>query len=176
MKEYLARLEKANEEKSTKYERVLLIVHEDLKEFYEKAGFEWLGKSDVVHGSKPWFEMRRNLAISFQSSTHDEGAESPVQMLEGHQSIPPGVLEALHRRSNPSSSSKLISDFPNALSDVLDSNGKRPGVSVNKYDLLCPRGDCGSIILKKGVGEWVERASVQVLPSNIVISPVLVFC
>ncbi|KAF8908101.1 Mss4-like protein [Gymnopilus junonius] len=85
-------------------------------------------------------------------------------MLAGQQSMPPGVLEALRRPSNPSPSSKLISDFPNALSDVLDPNGKREGVSVNKYDLLCPRSDCGSIILKKGVGEWVERASVQMEP------------
>ena len=168
MKEYIARLEKANEARSAKYERVLLIAHEELRDFYERAGFEWLGKSDVVHGSKPWFEMRRVLSLGTSSREEgEEGRESPEQMLSGHQSMPPGVLEALHRPSNTSASmSKLISDFPNALSDVLDSNGKRAGVSTNKYDLLCPRSDCGSVILKKGVAEWVERASVQVNPNS----------
>ncbi|KIJ98946.1 hypothetical protein K443DRAFT_50899, partial [Laccaria amethystina LaAM-08-1] len=31
----------------------------------------------------------------------------------------------------------------------------------NKFDLLCPRNGCGSVILKSGAGSWVERASVQ---------------
>lgn len=41
---------------------MLLITHEELRTLYEKAGFVWLGKSAVVHGAKPWYEMRRDLA------------------------------------------------------------------------------------------------------------------
>jgi hypothetical protein len=40
-------------------------------------------------------------------------------------------------------------------------NSMIPGTSVNKYDLVCSRSECGSLVLKKGVAKWVERASVQ---------------
>ncbi|KDR70260.1 hypothetical protein GALMADRAFT_255154 [Galerina marginata CBS 339.88] len=161
LKEYITRLERANVEGSARYERVLLIAHDDLRDFYEKAGFEWLGKSNVVHGSKPWFEMRRNLA------SPNEVVNPPPRIPEENQPIPPGVLEALTRKKDVIPSSRLISDFPNTILDLLDSDDQS-GVSVNKYDLLCPRTSCGSIILKKGVGKWVERTSVQMEPSGYV--------
>jgi hypothetical protein len=34
---------------------------------------------------------------------------------------------------------------------------------VNKFDLLCPRDGCGSVILKNGVAKLIEAASVQVV-------------
>jgi len=146
-------LETASASGVAKYDRILLLTHEELKSFYEMAGFEWVGPSDVVHGSRPWFEMRRNLTTN---------PETPERMIQGHFSIPPNVLEALHRPRDEIPSGRLISDFHHALSDLLDQDDSRPGISVNKFDLLCSRPDCGSIILKKGVARWVERASVQV--------------
>uniref|UniRef100_A0A0G4FCC2 N-acetyltransferase domain-containing protein n=1 Tax=Chromera velia CCMP2878 TaxID=1169474 RepID=A0A0G4FCC2_9ALVE len=39
-------------------DRILLLCHEYLLPFYEKTGFQLVGKSGVVHGSEVWFEMR----------------------------------------------------------------------------------------------------------------------
>jgi GNAT superfamily N-acetyltransferase len=50
--------------KKTKvYKSVVLIVHEELIPFYERAGFELRGKSDVVHGPKEWLEMAVDLDV-----------------------------------------------------------------------------------------------------------------
>jgi GNAT superfamily N-acetyltransferase len=160
LKEYLARLEAARSDGTATWERVILIAHDHLVPFYEKAGFENLGRSNVVHGSLSWFEVRRLLTTPLKSVE-----ESPTQVLEGHQQMPPGVLEAL-RRPRAAPSSKLVTDFPNGFPELIQSSAAT-GISTNKFDLLCPRGDCGSIILKKGVGKWVERASVQV---NIILA------
>jgi guanine nucleotide exchange factor len=65
---------------------VLLITHDHLRGFYESAGFEWLGESKVVHGSKVWYDMRNDLTDSLQKT-------SQIQQL------PPGVLDALQRRT-----------------------------------------------------------------------------
>ncbi|KAF8154696.1 acyl-CoA N-acyltransferase [Crassisporium funariophilum] len=158
LKEYISRLEQANIDGSAKYERVLLITHENLRGFYEQGGFEWVGPSPIVHGSKPWFEMRRNLTRG-DSTELSKPVHSETQ-------LPPGVWEALQRRPDIIPSSRQISDFPNGLADVLTADGKKQGVSHNKFDLLCPRAGCGSIILKNGVGEWVERSSVQLEPTG----------
>ena len=58
--EYVSRLSSSRDD-SKPYTRILLIAHEELRGFYEQAGFEWVGRSAVVHGSKPWFEMRKEL-------------------------------------------------------------------------------------------------------------------
>ena len=121
-----------------------------LRGFYESAGFEWLGKSNVVHGSKPWYEMRRDL-----NSRMDQELPSQIQQL------PPGIWDALQRRPNAVRLSRLLSDFPNGVADLTCTDG-REGVLVNKFDLLCPKINCGSAILKNGVGTWVERSSIQV--------------
>ncbi|KAF7324804.1 hypothetical protein MKEN_00522200 [Mycena kentingensis (nom. inval.)] len=134
LREYIARLQAAE-----KYERILLITHEPLRDFYEKAGFEWLGPSQVVHGTLPWFEMRIILQPPTQSSPP-----------------PPGVYEALLQPSNPNpSGTRDLSSFAGGVADVASE-------SLNKYDLLCPRSGCGSVILKNGVGKLVERPSIQI--------------
>jgi len=131
--EYMKRIEEAKTNGAVNYERILLITHEPLRTFYEKAGFEWMGKSPVVHGPEPWFEMRRLLT------------SSPFQK------------KALEKKGP-----KLLSDFENQVEQVIFTDPDQPGRPLNTYDLLCPRPGCGSIILKKGVGSWVERESVQV--------------
>lgn len=77
------------------------------------------------------------------------------------QTIPPGLMEALQRpsRSTPLPP-KLLASFPGGVTHVAMEVGES---RFNKFDILCPRSDCGSIILKKGIAKLVERASVQVI-------------
>ncbi|KAF5366189.1 hypothetical protein D9758_005674 [Tetrapyrgos nigripes] len=57
LKEYISRLQN----NSNLYDRILLIAHEELIPLYENAGFTLVGKSEVTHGPRPWFEMRLDL-------------------------------------------------------------------------------------------------------------------
>ncbi|KAJ8594731.1 Mss4-like protein [Rhizopogon salebrosus TDB-379] len=79
------------------------------------------------------------------------------------QSLPPGALEALLLPSNTGNRSAIrkLSDFDQGVLAVSTSLDTDQGVSTNKFDLLCPRSGCGSIILKAGVGRWVESVSVE---------------
>jgi len=77
-------------------------------------------------------------------------------------SLPPGVFAALlPRRIRPVPTA--LASFPGGLTDAstLDSN-----VLYNKYDLLCPRPECGSIILRTGVAKLLERPSIQLEPTD----------
>ena len=85
-------------------------------------------------------------------------SESPPSQI---QQLPPGILDALQHRQNIVRSSRLLSDFPNGVADLTNTDGKE-GVLVNKFDLLCPKADCGSVILKNDVAKWVEQPSIQV--------------
>ena len=153
LKEYIAHLEKTRAEGAEPWDTILLLAHEDLISFYEKAGFENRGRSGVVHGALPWYEMRKVLI--------SQPTEPDVEVRDGHQHVPAGVFEALKsHRAAPAS--KLLSDFEGGVSGVIQSDGEASGTSTNKYDLLCPRAKCGSLILRAGVGKWVERASIQV--------------
>jgi hypothetical protein len=61
----------------------------------------------------------------------------------------------------PSTSSKYRSFVPNGIAGLTNTDQK-DGILVNKFDLLCPKANCGSIILKSGVAKWVEQSSIQV--------------
>ncbi|KAG5645685.1 hypothetical protein DXG03_005523 [Asterophora parasitica] len=164
LKEYISRLEAARKE-GKPYERVLLIVHENLRSLYEQAGFEWLGKSSVVHGALPWYEMRRVLG-SRETETEIAPSES--------RQVPAGLWEALQRASSaPRPTAQPLTAFSDGALDLVEPHSGKPGVSINKFDLLCPRSNCGSIILKRGVGQWVERTSVQMEPGNLSKNPTL---
>jgi hypothetical protein len=153
LREYITRLESATrDDGSRSYERALLITHEELRHFYEEAGFEWLGKSDVVHGSRPWFEMRKVLGTGVASTSPSE-----VQS----QSLPPGVWEALQRAPRNRPMVRHFTSF-SGISEMCAPDPDDTGNILNKFDLLCPREECGSVILKANVAKWVERASVQV--------------
>jgi len=157
LREYTTRLESATSINRLKsYERILLITHEELRPFYEAAGFEWLGKSDVVHGSRPWFEMRKVLNESTPPSQVQDRA------------LPPGIWETLQRtpRSRGPSVARQLSSF-SGMSDVCAVDPDNTGNLSNKFNLLCPRQECGSIILKAAVAQWVERASVQMEPPSM---------
>ncbi|KAF9259253.1 acyl-CoA N-acyltransferase [Marasmius fiardii PR-910] len=62
LREYTSRLTEARRTGAVPYERISLIVHEELIPFYEKGGYELLGKSDVEHGARPWFAMNFTLS------------------------------------------------------------------------------------------------------------------
>ncbi|KAI0946491.1 hypothetical protein AcW1_009941 [Taiwanofungus camphoratus] len=149
LREYLTRLEGG-----AAYERVLLISHEELTGLYEQAGFEWVGQSGVVHGTRPWFEMRRLLSPP---------RPPQVEAL----AVPAGLWEALQRSSvalgRPRA--RLLSAFPRGVLDVVADRGQ--GAVANKVDLLCPRDGCGSVIAKNNVAQLVERASVQLEPAEL---------
>ena len=157
VKEYVRRLAEAGQ-----YDRVLLIAHEELRAFYEKAGFEFVGQSAVVHGARPWFEMRKNLSSS--------GIAPPDALDQTQtQQLPAGLWEALARSSTRTRPvPRLLPSFARAVEDVTVTDASN-GSPTNTYDLLCPRHGCGSIILKAGVAKWVERGSVQLEPPGSAI-------
>ncbi|KAI0691418.1 Mss4-like protein [Cytidiella melzeri] len=151
LKDYISRLEKARQN-GAPYIRILLITHENMRSLYEKAGFEWLGKSEVVHGPEPWYEMGKTL------STAPVPASQPP-------SLPPGIWEALQRSSSRKAPvARLFAAFDNGVDDITK---KEDNLITNKADLLCPRGGCGSIILKNGVASLTERNSVQIDPPTV---------
>jgi len=53
------------------------------------------------------------------------------------------------------------------MTDVCAPDPDIRGNLSNKFDLSCPREECGSVILKAGVAQWVERASVQIDPTEM---------
>ncbi len=168
LKEYISHLRTRTEAGSAPYERIVLLSHDDLVPFYESCGFKNLGKSEVVHGSLPWYELRVDLndktttSSTAPSTTATNSAAMPPAQ-QGDQQIPPGIWEALVQGSSSRSRTvgKLLSSFANGLGDVTSTNTS--GESVNNFDLLCPRPGCGSLILKKGVAQWVEMASEPVM-------------
>ncbi|KAJ6567707.1 acyl-CoA N-acyltransferase [Mycena vulgaris] len=153
LREYVARLETAHREKSAPYERILLITHENLCPLYEKAGFTLVGRSAVVHGLQPWYEMRIILGSS----------PSPLG------NPPPGIFEGLQR---PSSNAvpQPFSSFAGGISDVSLSESN---ILFNKFDLLCPRDGCGSVILKSCVAKLTEAPSIQMEPADHPRDPLL---
>ena len=154
LKEYIARLERARE-RGAAYERALLITHEDMRSLYEKAGFEWLGRSAVVHGPDPWYDMRKVLA--------------PLAPADGPQTqaIPPNLWEALQRATTSRAVPEvhLLPSFPGGVQDVSETVAGTDA-PTNKFELLCPRKGCGSVILKNKVATLVERASVALEPEG----------
>lgn len=131
LKEYITRLEAR-----TEIERILLICHDELRGLYEKAGFEWLGPSNVVHGARPWFDMRKTLRES--------------------QQIPPGVLEALLAKPKGGRPPhRILASFSNAKEDLVSEG-------ANKYTLVCIGKGCGSVILLPKAAQFRSELSVQV--------------
>lgn len=154
LKEYVNRLQGAENEG---YEKVLLICHEELRDLYEKAGFEYVGPSEVVHGTKAWIELRIDLKAARQQSGIESSLPSDLGL---GQSLPPDVLQALQgftgaQSSQPAPPKTLLSSIAEGL----------PAVTLeqsNKYDILCPREICRSVIIKAGVGQLVEESLIQV--------------
>ncbi|KAJ7182668.1 acyl-CoA N-acyltransferase [Mycena crocata] len=155
LREYIARLETVNRERFVPYRRVLLITHEILRHFYEMAGFEWVGPSTVHHGPEPWYEMRLTLGLTPTSS-------DPAHIR--------GAFDALQRSSDNNLVPRLLSSIPGGIPEVSSND---TNVSVNKFDILCPRKGCGSVILKSGVARLREKTSLQMEPAQRPHNPLL---
>lgn len=157
LKEYIARLKGEG-----KYDRALLICHDGLQELYEKAGFECVGASDIVHGTKPWIELHVDLkAPNSLHETLETGTSEPIVDVDLNQggSVPPNILQALQgfnafQAQSPLSKQNL-SAFEGGISAVTSE-------SRNKYDLICPHPECRCKLLKGGVGILVEEPLFEV--------------
>ncbi|THH16313.1 hypothetical protein EW146_g4318 [Bondarzewia mesenterica] len=163
LKEYLHRLAVANDTSrgKTVYERVLLIAHEEMRGLYEGAGFEWAGKSEVIHGSQPWYEMRwivPSIQLLASSVLPEPALEPPSSVSQAD--IWAALQQGTSRKNRPEG--KLLASCAGGIEGVVKKDEQ--GGRVNEYDLLCPRKDCGSIIIKKGVGKLEERESVLMEP------------
>ncbi|EGN94361.1 hypothetical protein SERLA73DRAFT_144035 [Serpula lacrymans var. lacrymans S7.3] len=98
--------------------------------------------------------------------------ELPTTPLEERiPSFPPGIWDALQRPAAAGPATRTLASFPNGVLDVYESDASDEGTSLNKFDLVCPQDGCGSIILKSGVGKWVERSSVELDPPNQPVHP-----
>jgi len=131
------------------YDGISLIAHEELISFYVAAGFKLFGKSEVVHGSKPWFELR----CSLQPPIPDPATQGRI-------------FEALQKQNTQSGAhqmdKKLVSHFPTGASELADGRG------LNKLRLYCPRVGCRSVILLANTATLVERPSVMIdNPQNL---------
>ena len=125
------------------YDGISLIAHEELTRFYVAVGFELIGKSEVVHGSEPWFELRYPL--------HSQIPDAATQRR---------ILDILQERTKQPEvdrpDKKLLSSFPGGPSELADEQG------LNKLRLYCPRVVCKSVILLVKTAALVERPSVLV--------------
>lgn len=77
LKEYLKRLQS-----HPRYISAVLISHDNLIPLYQKAGFTLRGKSEVVHGSRPWYELAADTTSSSQQQvgTSQSATVSPGQL------------------------------------------------------------------------------------------------
>jgi len=87
--------------------------------------------------------------------------------------MPSGLWDALQRSSQNRPRVRSFSSFAGGIADVLESDSDHQGSWVNKFDLLCPRSECGSIILKRGVAKQVEQSTVQIDPPDLPPHPLL---
>ena len=125
------------------YDGITLLAHEELIGFYVAAGFKLIGKSEVVEGSRPWFELR----YSLRSQIPDVTTQRRILEVVREQN---GQLGVYQQRK------KLASHFPGGNSELTDERGS------NKLPLYCPRVACRSVILTKGAAALVECFSVTV--------------
>ncbi|BGO95019.1 hypothetical protein NBRC10512_006517 [Rhodotorula toruloides] len=125
LKEYLKRLEGTERIKGAR-----LIAHEELIPLYERAGFALVGKSDVTHGARPWFEMKADFA--------DRPATA-------------GVAESEEDEGEVRSPGRPMRWFKGGMDELVDQ-----ATGLNKADLFCPRADCRCFLLRRGTGKWVQ--------------------
>jgi hypothetical protein len=127
-------------------ERILLITHEELRDLYAKAGFEWVGKSAVAHGSRDWFEMRLLLPAKQQLSP------PPIISQEA-------IAAALSAPPTRPAAARTVASFGGVsnMAVVVDDNKQ-----ANKYKIVCLRDGCGSLILLPRTAQLKEGPSLAV--------------
>ena len=92
------------------YDGITLLAHEELIGFYVAAGFKLIGKSEVVEGSRPWFELRYPLRSQIPDATTQ-----------------PRILEVLQEQNGQLGEhqphKKLTSHSPGGHSGLADERG-----------------------------------------------------
>ncbi|GAA5840450.1 hypothetical protein JCM3766R1_000292 [Sporobolomyces carnicolor] len=132
LQEYLARVRAAGRVRG-----IRLIAKEGLVGMYERSGFKSRGKSQVVHGKDPWFE----LGIDFDQNP------SETSLFDTDEGIDPSTIRSPGKRLSPDSIT------PDTIRVKLLQDGK------NKFDLYCPRAECRCLLIKRGAASWVVRGS-----------------
>lgn len=173
LNEYIARLRRRKEEDGTqKIQRVLLITHDELKNLYAKAGFQWVGKSSVAHGARDWFEMRLNLGFPIESNPAESVSSTVVEAAA--LSLPPNVSQQAVLEALAASSSQKSGDLPPVR--TVASLGGLPnlvieldnGEKANKHKLICLREGCGSVILLPKTAQFKEMPSIEVWTASFI--------
>ncbi|GAA5984378.1 hypothetical protein JCM10908_003325 [Rhodotorula pacifica] len=139
LKEYIARFESTGGKKGA-----LLIAHPELVPLYEKAGFTVVGSSAVVHGAKPWIELRRDFPLSSSSSSGEAAPSSSAPVAQQQEQQEEGEVR---------SPGRLLSYFRAGMDDLVDRSNNN---NTNKVNLYCPRADCRCLLLRAGAGTWVQ--------------------
>lgn len=149
LREYLARLvatpaapAAAEGNRFPRIEAALLIAHPELVPLYERAGFTVVGPSAVVHGAKPWVELRREIRVP-------AAAAAPVAAEAADQR--PGDAAAAREEGAVRSPGRLLAYFQGGMEDLVD-----PKNGTNKVNLYCPRAECRCLLLRAGAGTWVQ--------------------
>ncbi|KAF8631457.1 hypothetical protein AX15_002395 [Amanita polypyramis BW_CC] len=76
------------------------------------------------------------------------------------------LWESLQRAPKDRPSSRQLLEIAGGIAGVVSTDEKQGGMAVNKYDLLCPRKQCSSVVLKKGIAMWVEKSSMKLEPED----------
>jgi GNAT superfamily N-acetyltransferase len=157
LREYLARLEQAGQQQQSarscsRIESALLIAHPELVPLYERAGFTVVGPSAVVHGAKPWVELKRDLLSKPVASSSSSAAPcSSAGPSSAPQVEAPPAQEEEEEDGEVRSPGRLLGYFKGEMADLVD-----PKDGTNKVNLYCPRAECRCLLLRAGAGTWVQ--------------------
>ncbi|KAG9003033.1 hypothetical protein FRB94_002853 [Tulasnella sp. JGI-2019a] len=144
LKEFIRR---CKEETNPKLKAILLICHEELIHLYRKADFELVGKSDVVHGPREWYEMRHLLRPSKEENVPGVAPRADV------------LAALLAPRSKEGTVIRPFTSFP-TIQDLVFGDAAT-GTQSNKFKIACPRPGCGSLILLARAAQMVEASAIQ---------------
>ncbi|GAA5942111.1 polyamine acetyltransferase [Sporobolomyces koalae] len=113
---------------------IRLIAKENLVAMYEHAGFVSRGKSKVVHGQDPWYELGIDFNhVADSTPTFERDEVSP---------------------ETRSPAKRLAYDLSrNRVGTELTTDGN------NRFDLYCPRAECRCLLVKAGAAKWVIGAA-----------------
>jgi len=138
---------KSKQGADSRLKAILLICHEELVELYRKVGFELVGKSQVLHGPREWYEMRCVLHPSYLEETTAATPRGDLVAALLKPSFKSGMIV------RPFASFTTIQD--------LVSGDATTGTQSNKLKITCPREGCGSLILLASVAQMVEASAVH---------------
>jgi len=138
VKEYLARLE-VNDDSVL---GARLIAHDNLIKLYQQAGFDLVGRSKVVHGAKPWYELKVDFGRASASASSSRAAAAAAAA---------GAGAAREDEEGDVRSPGRLLTRAGGIGALVD-----PASGTNATDLFCPRAECRCLLLRRGAGKWVR--------------------